>query len=158
MYLMTERHQRTVNNQTFIEGEDFDYISIWECGFMKQCKQDTVQKIIVDSDYMPCPSQPRDACGDWQNRNVSAMQWTFTWNKNKVKMPVLKSYENKNGNIPLGHSERVTEISEKITVMRGIIKYHIFSPRRPWKGRNIARWKQHAENYGLGKNTENDDE
>ena len=51
--------------------------------------------------------------------------------KENVKTPVLYFYINKNGNIPLGHSERATEISETITVMRGIMKHKIFSPRRP---------------------------
>jgi hypothetical protein len=46
---------------------------------MKQCKKDTLWKRIVDSDDMPCPSQPRDACGGGQNRSNSAMQWGYTW-------------------------------------------------------------------------------
>jgi hypothetical protein len=46
-------------------------------------------------------------------------------------MPVLNSYKHKNGNIPLGYSERATEIPEKITILRGIMNHKIFSPRRP---------------------------
>ena len=51
--------------------------------------------------------------------------------KVKPKMPIMCSYINKNGNIPIGHSERAAEISETITLMRGIMKYQILPPRRP---------------------------
>ena len=47
--------------------------------------------------------------------------------KLKAKISILCSYINKNGNIPIGHSARATEISETITVMRGIMKYKILS-------------------------------
>ena len=35
--LMSDLYQQTLDKQVFIQNEGFDYISIKECDFMKQC-------------------------------------------------------------------------------------------------------------------------
>ena len=73
-YKRTDLHQRTVDRQTFIESEGCwldKYLGVWLYDTMRK---DTLWKRIVDSDDMPCPSQPREAWDCGQSRSISAMQ------------------------------------------------------------------------------------
>lgn len=56
--VMSDLYQKTMDKQRFIEQEGYKYISIWECDFSRQCKENIDMKAFIDLVDISAPWNP----------------------------------------------------------------------------------------------------
>ena len=58
---MDDLHQRTLDKKKYIEDRGYKYISIWECDFDRQIRDNKLLQNFIESLDMVPPLDPRDA-------------------------------------------------------------------------------------------------
>lgn len=128
---MSDLYQKTMDKQRFIEQEGYKYISIWECDFNRQCKENIQMQAFIDTVDISDPLEPRDAF--YGGRTEAFKLYSEATTTQKIKyydVTSLYPYTNKTGKIPLGHPNIITENFEDINKYEGLIKCKILPPRK----------------------------
>ena len=127
---MADLYARTIEKKQFLESRGYRYVSIWECEYMRELRENDDMKTFIDSLELVSPLEPRDAF--FGGRTEGFKLYEEATDERHIKyydVTSLYPWVNKTGKIPLGHPQVITENFNDISNYEGLIKCKVVPPR-----------------------------
>jgi hypothetical protein len=128
---MGELYQRTMKKKKFIEEQGYTYRLMWESEFDRLTREDVLLKTFLEGLDIVTPLQPRDAFYGGRTEAFTLFKEASEGEDiSYYDFTSLYPYINKNGKVPLGHPEIITENFQDLSCYEGLIKCKVVPPRK----------------------------
>ena len=129
---MNQLYLSTLKRQQYLEGQDYNYVSIWECDFRKQMSESPELKRFASEHKVSRRMELRES---FKGGRTNATKLYHKCNDNEriryIDFTSLYGYVNKYAEYPCGHPSIITNVSKdsKISDFFGIAKVCVRAPR-----------------------------